>query len=135
MKIKLSRSDIRGLHLALLILILGALITGVLGVLNLNDFFDGLTADIINMLTACPLKNLTQKDCPLCGTITAAHLAISGNLHASLKTNPLAIALTPLLCSQFVYRLIRIFNPCLILHEELTITGGGLLIALGIVIF
>jgi hypothetical protein len=116
----------RGVHLALLILALGAWLPALLAVLGTAGLLPGSLEAVAGFLTACPHRALTGEPCALCGTTTAAALLIGGELAASLAANPLALGLIVLGSTQPIYRLARALRPRLAWREELALDGAGL---------
>ena len=110
-----TRLNPRGVHLALLVIVMSAWVTVLLG-------------DIIAFLTACPYTGLTGEPCALCGTTTAAAALLAGDLGRSVAINPLALGLMPLAVSQPVYRLMRVIKPRFLVVEEIIVTGSGLVL-------
>ena len=100
-----SSTTARGVHIALLVIFATPVLIVLLSALNgLLDHPAGLNA-VVTFLTRCPRRHLLGEPCPLCGTTTAALLILKGELSASLHTNPLALALTPLILVQLGHRL------------------------------
>jgi hypothetical protein len=127
--VRLSRSQIRGVHVALLVLCGGAWLVVGLAALAIVGALPDPVARVAAFLTACPWRALKGTPCPLCGVTTAALALLRGDVGASLALNPLALALSPLAVSQPFYRLLRALRPRLALREELLVTGTGIAIA------
>lgn len=109
--------QIRGLHLALLVLSLSPWLY-----LTLNA-----SGALPAWASTCPWLALTGAPCPLCGTSRAALALLSGDLAASLAHNPLALGLLPLAATQPPFRLLRTLRPRWSWREELVVDGAGLL--------
>lgn len=122
------RLNPRGVHLALLVVVISAWITALLGFLLHNGVATGWFGDIIVFLTACPYTGLTGEPCALCGTTTAAAALFAGDIGRSVAVNPLALGLMPLAVSQPVYRLMRVIKPRFLVLEEIIVTGSGLVL-------
>ena len=130
----LSRSQIRGLHVAGLAIFAAAWLVVVLTALAVAGALPEPLERIAAFLTSCPYRAITGAPCPLCGVTTAAIALFHGDLEASLALNPLALALAPLALSQPAYRLLRAVRPRLSLYEELLVTGSGAAIAVMVLI-
>ena len=124
----------RGLHLAVLVLVLGALLTALLGVLNTRGALPGSLRNVAELLTVCPYHSLTGRDCPLCGTLRALALLLAGDLDASWRLNPLALVFLPTAVAQLGYRAIRVIRPALRWKEEAAVISLGLLPVLGVMV-
>jgi hypothetical protein len=125
-----SRSAIRGVHVAALVLALAAWAVVGLSALAVAGALPAALERLAAFLTSCPHRALTGAPCPLCGVTTAALALLRGDVEASLALNPFALALAPLAVSQPVYRLLRALWPRLSLYEELLVTGTGVAIAI-----
>ncbi len=114
-----------GVHLALLVLLLGAITVAFLGVLDFYGVLSGWPKTVVEHLTVCPYSAVTGRPCPLCGTVRAMVLLVSGEAAASLSVNPLAAALLPTGLLQLAYRGVRVFRPAFRWKEEAALAGLG----------
>ncbi|MBW2275896.1 MAG: DUF2752 domain-containing protein [Deltaproteobacteria bacterium] len=124
----------RGTHLAILVLALGAWGVVLIAALASGDTAPQWLQSIAGVLGSCPYRAFTGEPCSLCGTTTAARLLLSGDLAASVSHNPLALGLVVLGVTQPIYRLIRTLRPSFALREELAISGAGLVWLIGVVV-
>jgi hypothetical protein len=75
----------------------------------------------VRAVTVCPFSVITGTPCPLCGTTEAFVFLLRGEWAASLRANPLALALTPTLLIQPLYRAARVVRPAVRWREEVLI--------------
>ena len=115
----------RGGHLAILVLVLGAWAVVLVAVLVHGGNAPGWLEAASGFLGSCPHRAITGEACSLCGTTTAAMLLLGGELTASVSRNPLALGLLVLGITQPVYRLARSLRPRFAWREELVIGGVG----------
>ena len=125
-----AKERARGVHLALLVLCLGAWAAVLSSVLA--HLAPDLLGPAARILTWCPYRAITGEPCPFCGTAAAAALLLEGEVSASLAANPLAAALAPLGIAQTAYRLWRAARPRLSIGEEVLVAAPGGLAAIAI---
>jgi hypothetical protein len=123
----------RGTHLAILVLALGAWATVLVAILAARGDAPDWLESLAGFLGTCPHRALTGEPCVLCGTTTAARLLLGGDVAASVSHNPLALGLILLGVTQPIYRLVRTLRPSFALREELAISGAGLAWLIGVV--
>lgn len=116
----------RGAHLAILVLALGAWSAVLLAALAAGNGAPAWLEAVAGFLGACPHRALTGEPCILCGTTAAARLLLDGELTASLAANPLALGLIALGTTQPIYRFTRTLRPGFAWREELVVDGLGL---------
>lgn len=116
----------RGAHLAILVLALGAWSSVLLAALAGGAAAPEWLEAAAGFLGSCPHRAITGEPCSLCGTTSAARLLLDGELTASLALNPLALGLVALGVTQPIYRLARTLSPGFAWREELAVDGLGL---------
>jgi hypothetical protein len=117
---------VRGAHLAILVLALGAWSAVLVAALAAGGAAPAWLEGAAGFLGSCPHRTLTGESCPLCGTTTAARLLLGGEPAASLAANPLALGLIAAGITQPIYRLARTLRPAFAWREELVVDGIGL---------
>jgi hypothetical protein len=123
----------RGIHLAVLVMTLSLCAVVLLAYLAESGWLGTWLPSWTRFLTQCPYSAWTGTPCPLCGTTTAFVFLLQGALKASLQANPLALALTPTLLAQLVYRAFRILRPAVNWREESALLAFCLLSAVAVV--
>lgn len=129
-----KNASARGIHIALLVVLLGLAAPVGLALLPLPP--DSPLADALAFLTACPYRAITHRPCPFCGGTTALVALAQGDLRGAISANALAVLLGPVLVLQFVFRVFRTLRPAFYWKEELILLAAGfglglLLLSLG----
>ncbi|MFO8072652.1 MAG: DUF2752 domain-containing protein [Polyangia bacterium] len=128
----MSRSRARGVQLGLLLACCAAWLILALLALHDNRMLPVPLEGLASFLGSCPYRSSTGETCPLCGTATAALRLLSGDAAASLRINPLALALIVPGAVQTPYRAWRALRPRMSAIEEIAIDAACLLWAVGV---
>jgi hypothetical protein len=116
----------RGAHLAMLVLSLGAWSAALLLALSAAGLLPGWLDSFAGLVGSCPHLAATGEPCPVCGTTRGLLALLGGDPIASLGANPLALGLVILGATQPIYRLVRTLSPGFAWREELAVDGLGL---------
>lgn len=122
----LTPANARAVHLAILIVVSGAGVAALLGILRYYGLLHGPLGAIADLVTSCPYSAIVNTPCPLCGTTGAIALLFAGKFQASISANPLGIASLSFGITQVTYRALRVARPRFTVQEELLVTGAGL---------
>ncbi len=129
---QIFRSRARGVQLGLLLACCAAWLTLALLALQDKRLLPVPLEGLVSFLGSCPYRCWSGEPCPLCGTATAALRLLSGDAAASLRINPLALALIVPGAVQTPYRAWRTLRPRISAVEEIAVDTACLLWAAGV---